>query len=301
MSENDKVSFNEGEEEEFHITDEDIDRELAAMEIDHASTNSEENVAAGDQVLAAQPAKKSRFAKLKQLQRKHWLMIISAILLALFALLKMLGNNQSAAFDQITPVATTPVSAVTTMPVNKSETDLAKTTLQPETKPSKVDPLLSAPTLTPPPANKTQLQADLTTLSNNETKLLDTLDTLQQQNTMLRQELATLSNRVQGLESSVNQSSQSADDLSRDVLRMKTSDASSTNVPASPPPAEVSTEPQYTVEAVVPQRAWLQKADGSTVTVMIGDQVPGLGAVVTIDPYSGNVTTSSGAVLKYGN
>lgn len=56
---------------------------------------------------------------------------------------------------------------------------------------------------------------------------------------------------------------------------------------------------RYFVDAVIPGRAWLKGADGSTLTVTVGDTLPGYGKVLSINPYSGQVVTSKG-VLPYG-
>lgn len=56
---------------------------------------------------------------------------------------------------------------------------------------------------------------------------------------------------------------------------------------------------RYFVEAVIPGRAWLKAKDGSTVTVAVGDKLPGYGKILSINPYSGVVMTSQGR-LPYG-
>jgi intracellular multiplication protein IcmG len=56
----------------------------------------------------------------------------------------------------------------------------------------------------------------------------------------------------------------------------------------------------YFVQAVIPGRAWLRGADGSAITIIKGDKIPGYGQVVAIDPYSGVVAMSSGIKLRYG-
>jgi hypothetical protein len=299
MSDKDKISFNEGEEEEFHITDEDIDRELAAMEMDNATPGTDDVVIEEAGAGIKKPAATERFSKLKQLKRKHWIMIAIAVVILFFGLLKLFGSSPNASFDQITPVAVPSNPAV--MPTKKTETDLTKTVFQPQSSSPTADSLLAAPTLsTSNSVNQSQLKTDLTTLAGNESKLVATLDVIQQQNKMLTQQLATLSSRVQGLESSFSLSNQAVEGLSHQGARMKPADQSSSFL--APKPPEAAPEgPHYTVEAVVPQRAWLQTSDGSTMTVMMGDEVPHLGTVVAIDPYSGNVTTSSGTVIKYGN
>lgn len=56
----------------------------------------------------------------------------------------------------------------------------------------------------------------------------------------------------------------------------------------------------YFVQAVIPGRAWLRGADGSAITISKGDNIPGYGKVISIDPYSGTVVMSSGIKLYYG-
>lgn len=57
---------------------------------------------------------------------------------------------------------------------------------------------------------------------------------------------------------------------------------------------------RYFVQAVVPGRAWLEAADGTSLTVTVGEQIPGYGQVTTIDSLSGVVSTSSGLKIYYG-
>lgn len=302
MSEKDKLSFNEGEEEEFHITDEDIDRELAAMETDHSSQSSSD---ASAEASMEKQSVSQRFAVLKELKRKHWIIIIVIAIILLFGLLKFIGGKQSQdSFGQITPL---PVQSHSTQPskaeleTKNTEADLTKTVFEPSASAAAptAPPLLPAPTLSAPAPNATLAKTDLTAVVSNETKLTQALEAIQQQNQMLAQQLTALSGRVVGLESTLAQSSQTVEGLSQQVVTLKKEDA-----PAAPLPKlaqSLPESPQYIVEAVVPQRAWLQAGDGSTMTVMVGDEISGLGAVVSIDPYSGNVTTASGTVLKYGS
>ncbi|MES2204258.1 MAG: hypothetical protein V4496_03460 [Pseudomonadota bacterium] len=297
MSEKDKLSFNEGEEEEFHITDEDIDRELAAMETDHLSPPSDE---ASSEATMDKPPAKNRFAILKQLKRKHWIIIVAIIIILLVGLLKMVGSSQSeASFGQITPVV--PVTSNSAeLATKKSSADLTKAVFESSTSTPKTTAsasLLPAPTLSAPPS--AVAKTDLTAGGSNDAKLTQMLEAIQQQNQLLTQQLTALSSRVVGLESNLTQSSQAVQGLSQQMGALKKVETPPTPLPQLT--QSVATGPQYTVEAVVPQRAWLQAGDGSTVTVMIGDDVPGLGAVVSIDPYSGNVTTASGTVIKYGS
>lgn len=58
--------------------------------------------------------------------------------------------------------------------------------------------------------------------------------------------------------------------------------------------------PQYHVQAVLPGRAWLVKdEDMSTMTVAVGDILPGYGTIVSINPIRASVITSSGYTIPY--
>lgn len=289
MSDKDNLSFHQGDEEEFHITDEDIDRELAAMDADQPVIMSEE--AAATSAVEEKSSLKKRFAVLKQLKRKHWIIIAVVLVIVLFGLIKLMGSSQSTpTLEPIAPI-TTPAKSSATLP--KLET---KPTVQ---IPAPANPL---PDLSAIPVQQT------TTSKNAASTGADALTEIQKQNQMLLQQMASLSQRVVSLESALTQSNQAVEGLSQQVVTLK-QPIGSTSMPVAvmpsmsnaAPSTALPPEPQYTVEAVVPQRAWLQTSDGNTVTVTIGDEVPGLGAVTAIDPYSGNVNTASGTTIKYAN
>lgn len=68
--------------------------------------------------------------------------------------------------------------------------------------------------------------------------------------------------------------------------------------PAKPAAKTVNSVVTYTVRAVVPGRAWLSASNGETMTIAVGDKLPGYGDVVDINSMNGTVVTSSGAVIK---
>ena len=57
---------------------------------------------------------------------------------------------------------------------------------------------------------------------------------------------------------------------------------------------------KYFVEAVIPGRAWLRAADGTEMTVTVGDVIEGYGRIVSINSYSGTVSTDSEINIYYG-
>ncbi|OGT31795.1 MAG: hypothetical protein A3E87_02340 [Gammaproteobacteria bacterium RIFCSPHIGHO2_12_FULL_35_23] len=62
--------------------------------------------------------------------------------------------------------------------------------------------------------------------------------------------------------------------------------------------AALRNQKNYFVDAVIPGRAWLKGADGSALTVAVGDELPGYGKVIAINPYSGEVRTTS-SIIPY--
>lgn len=53
------------------------------------------------------------------------------------------------------------------------------------------------------------------------------------------------------------------------------------------------------LEAVISGRAWLRMTNDKQLSVTIGDNIPGYGKVIAIDPKKGIVTTDTGKVFKY--
>src|SRR3990167_1827300 len=63
-------------------------------------------------------------------------------------------------------------------------------------------------------------------------------------------------------------------------------------MPAQPQVSEIKVT--YSVQAIIPGRAWLRSENGETVTVAEGDTIKDLGRVTKIDPYDGVVEVNMG-------
>lgn len=71
------------------------------------------------------------------------------------------------------------------------------------------------------------------------------------------------------------------------------------NAPVKVMPGKVN----YTVQAIIPGRAWLKSDSGDTVTVAEGDVIKDFGKITRIDPYDGIVNIDTGrkmVTLSYG-
>ena len=144
----------------------------------------------------------------------------------------------------------------------------------------------------------TQLQSDYTQKINDYSA----------QNKMLQDQMQTLSARVSTMEAQLTQ-----------LIQVLTPNANQTAAPtpAPIPPAPISSivppkpvipvpevKVAFSVQAIIPGRAWLRSDSGEAVTVAEGDTIKDLGRVTKIDPYDGVVEVNTGSrsvSLSYGN
>jgi intracellular multiplication protein IcmG len=107
--------------------------------------------------------------------------------------------------------------------------------------------------------------------------------------------LNTNQNILIELGKSVAALSASVDSLSRDVQTLVEASKKPVKVVKKAPPKIA-----YHIKAIVPGRAWLEAANGQTITVRTGDVING-GTVQMISPRQGLVTLSTGEVIQYGS
>lgn len=117
------------------------------------------------------------------------------------------------------------------------------------------------------------------------------------QNTQLRTQVQELNGRISSMEIAFRQLTK--------ILRNSASPAASSNREMANVPSARVTQPRsiYTVQAIIPGRAWLKAESGETVTVAEGDMLKGYGRVIKIDPYDGVVDIDTGnrvMSLAYG-
>lgn len=151
-----------------------------------------------------------------------------------------------------------------------------------------------------------QNQAQLQTLSD---KFSAQLNDLQTQNQVLSDSVAKLKKQVSGYKSAIHGANNKITALQKRVLAFQHGyqDAFNANgtahyhaVSKAKATKAVAMPTTYTVQAIVPGRAWLYGSDKQTITVGIGDTVPGYGQVMAIDASAGTVSLTNGAVLKPG-
>lgn len=156
--------------------------------------------------------------------------------------------------------------------------------------------------VTPPPAAGTAIAqpvTDAASLSATSQQLMNQMNAAYQQKMSeydaqtkaTQEQMQMLTSRVAMMESQINQ-------LVQALTRQNTVQ----EAPQAPPVVE-SKSSSYSVQAIIPGRAWLRSANGETVTVTENDMIKDLGRVTKIDPYNGVVEINTGTKvisLAYG-
>lgn len=143
------------------------------------------------------------------------------------------------------------------------------------------------------------LKAKVTELKKKEAAQLAKL---QQQQQMSQTQLMNLRSQLTTLNSQISSVNQNLSTVSQNIQKIQSRQAREQAQKAAGHRREQKTVRQhkhYFVDAVIPGRAWLKGEDGTTVTVAVGDKLPGYGTITEINPYSGVVMTSKGAI-PYG-
>jgi hypothetical protein len=161
-------------------------------------------------------------------------------------------------------------------------------------------------------AKMIELEAESARLLNQmNTEYTQKLNDFSTQNQALQDQMQSLNARVLSMETQLNQlvqaltrQSQSAGTpgSAQNSATLPTTAAASDQqgMPAEP---AVSPRAFYTVQAIIPGRAWLKSENGDIVTVAEGDMIRDLGRVTKIDPYDGIVEVNTGSKtisLSYG-
>jgi intracellular multiplication protein IcmG len=119
-------------------------------------------------------------------------------------------------------------------------------------------------------------------------KLTDKVNEMQNALAMLGPQLSSLNSSVQSLATQfAAQQAQLATE--KQALQQKVAKKKIRAIP----------KPVYFVRAMVPGRAWLATKDGGTITMSVGNTLPGYGTVESIDPVQGIITTDSGAIIGF--
>jgi hypothetical protein len=172
----------------------------------------------------------------------------------------------------------------------------------------------AAPTQTgglesPPPSASVSVSQDrLKAVEDHNAAIMNLLQTeyaqkmseFEMQSNLVRGKMDEMAKRVNRIESSLNQITQLLQQNGPRANKSQTTAMES--VPALPTRSAVP-RVTYTVQAIIPGRAWLKADSGDTVTVAEGDTLRDYGRITKIDPYDGVVEIDTGnkiIALSYG-
>jgi hypothetical protein len=318
------------EEGEYHFSD---DQANYDMEMDPSAKE-------GASAVAAAP-KESIADKLKQHRRIVIGIVVFIVLLGIVYKLVTPSSTPTTEFQQPAPAssakapvkAVTPPPAATQAPASAPGVSQTAQTVQPVAQPVMPAPVMSQPTTAgmPPQAVETQPAAPTTETSTTTTvtttappapqSVLDRVATLEQQNSAMMNLMQTqYAQKISDTELQNNQLRTEVQELSTRISNMEVAFRQLTKMLGNRPPAMVNAnrsrseaaavparimQPKisYTVQAIIPGRAWLKSDSGDTVTVAEGDTLKGYGRITKIDPYDGVVDIDTGSKvisLSYG-
>ncbi len=135
------------------------------------------------------------------------------------------------------------------------------------------------------------------------------LNTLEQQANTEQSNLERLSTQVNDLQTSLNNMDSKLSSLTTSLQAVAAEVVKQEAVQAAKQAAkkkansvaQAAPKAVYYIKAMVPGRAWLSTQNGGTITVSLGNNLPGYGTVEVIDPSQGTLITSSGAIIGYSS
>jgi hypothetical protein len=207
--------------------------------------------------------------------------------------------------SQQQPVVTQPTTATPAISTTTTAPEVVQQPAMPQQQPVSAP---AAPAVMPQqqPVTATDAKAPLdriATLEQQNSEMMSLLQTqysqkladAEAQNTELRAQVQELTSRVSSMEVAFKQ-----------LTKILRNGPPATPGYASAPPRPMRVAPPrlaYTVQAIIPGRAWLKSDSGETVTVAEGDALRGVGRITKIDPYDGIVNIDTGnkvVTLSYG-
>jgi len=319
MMVDEKDEHYEDEEEEYHFSDEQLN-----FDVEPESSKEETEV-------VRPSSKETFFSKLKDLTPRRRAIIAGVIFIILMGVVYQMlkpakTTNPVNVASELKPVSapvvekpSTPTLAPTKQPLTSTPQQtlvegagVAETPTQP--------PMMGTVTVntpqgagTPTPAAAVQpappvlpveipqnIQERLTTLEQQNAAIMNLLQTeyaqkisdYEMENNMLRTKIDEMSKKISRIESKMSESPQGVAPMVRAPV-----------VETPGPSGRAEPRVAYTVQAIIPGRAWLKSESGDTVTVAEGDILRGYGRIVKIDPYDGVVDIDTGTkviTLSYG-
>ena len=281
LDDRDEKKYDGSEESEYHFSDDDVSYEV---ETEAAKPAAE-----------TQP-KLSLGERLSQSRRSIIGVVIFLVLV--FIVYKMVMPSSTPPSTNITSVPATTAqqnsTATQTVPMVQPGSSFANT------QPGAIIPV-QGPAQNQPPAFVAPAQPVGISLETQQKLDQMQADYTQKVNDLTAQN-QTLQGQVQGLTTRLSTMEAELNQLIKVLTRQAAQGATADMTAAVQ--AQASAQAVYSVQAIIPGRAWLRSDTGETLTVAEGDMVPSVGRVTKIDPYNGVVVLNTGTKtisLSYGN
>lgn len=175
-----------------------------------------------------------------------------------------------------------------------------------QTQTTEMPPVMAVQGSTPTyPASSQQVETGATQLNTINNQLVSQMQPdynqklaeVSQQNKQMEDEIQKLNATVSSIEARMNQ-------LVQLMVRQQADTQQKAEENQVQSQANAGPKLPYTVQAIIPGRAWLRANNGDTITVTEGDTIRDAGKVTRIDPYDGIIEINTGrktVTLSYGN
>lgn len=163
--------------------------------------------------------------------------------------------------------------------------------------PNNPEPVIQTATIETPPSpqtNTTEVAQQVAALQMAQQSLRQDMNALNNQLSAVNGQLSDLSTKIAQLTTIVGNVSSTVE-LQVQKIQALTPKPKIVKKFVGPRPVMMT----YSIQAVIPGRAWLIAQNGSTITVREGTTIPGYGIVKLVDPIQGQVLTSSGRIIKF--
>ncbi len=141
----------------------------------------------------------------------------------------------------------------------------------------------------------------LNSLEQEQSNMNSTLQTVNNQVSSMNSTVSDVSSKISALSAHLTALSDRLDTQTREIERLTALNTKRHTVKYSRIHQRglPSTVVMYSIQAIIPGRAWLIASNGSSMTVREGSPVAGYGVVRLIDAERGRILTSSGRIIRF--
>ncbi len=142
---------------------------------------------------------------------------------------------------------------------------------------------------------------DVTKLKEEQVRIENELSSIRTQMNTITQNMSDMATKMNDVKQTMLVLSERLEQQSNQMGRLQAMSRSRRTASSTPPArrAPVAPKPTYSIQAIIPGRAWLMSSQGKPLTVSKGSVVPGYGTVRLINAEVGRVFTSSGRVIRF--